>query len=94
MPPSRSTGLNYMGLNELINMIYNFMTFSEIHWLLILAFQKSFPLMATMTYNKLRKYTFANKDETFFSLYLIPPAFGFSSWLPCGPDGLLRQYCN
>ena len=33
----------------------------------------------TMTYDKLIKYTFVNKDETFiFFVYLICPEFGFS----------------
>ena len=27
MTSSRSTGINYLGLNELINIVYNFMTF-------------------------------------------------------------------
>ena len=48
--------------------------------------------MLTMTYNMLIKFTFVNKDETLsFSLYLIPPGFGFSSWLPSGLDGLLQS---
>ena len=34
MASSRLTGINYMGLNELINMIYNFMTFClKYYWL-------------------------------------------------------------
>ena len=33
MTSSRLMEINFMGLNELIKMIYNFMTFSEIYWL-------------------------------------------------------------
>ena len=51
--------------------------------------------MLTMTYNQLIKHTFVNKDETFlFFQYLIPPEFGFSSWFPCGIDGLLQPDYN
>ena len=70
MTSSGSTGINYMRLNELINIIYNFMTFGEIYWFLIFVFQKKNLSSYVMTYNKLIKYTFVNKDETFiyFSL--------------------------
>ena len=89
---SRSIGINYMGLNELMNMIYNFMTLENI-LNLIFVFQKNIFSYA-MTY-KLIKYVFVNKDETFiFSLYLILPEFGFSSWLSCGLDGLLQLDYN
>ena len=58
MASSRLTGINYMGLNELINMIYNFMTFClKYYWL---AFNLCFPENLSsyaMTYNKLIKYT-------------------------------------
>ena len=48
-----------------------------------------------VTSNKLIKYAFVNKDETFvFSLYLILPKFDFSNWLFCGLDGLLQLDYN
>lgn len=78
---SRWTRINCMGLNQLISMIYNFITFS---WS-ILAFKSFFPenlSSYTVTYNELIKYPFVNKEKTLsFSFYLIPPEFGFSSWL-------------
>ena len=71
MTSSRSTGINYMGLNELINMIYNFMIFSWNILAFNLFFQKIFPFTLILIYNKLIKCTFVNKDETFtfFSLH-------------------------
>ena len=39
----RSTSIHYMGLNELVNKIYNFYEFYlEYYWLLILVSQKTF----------------------------------------------------
>ena len=67
---SRSTGINYMALNELVNMIYNFMTLGNI-LVLIFVFRKNLFSYA-MTYNKLIKYAFVNKDETFFFSLLDP----------------------
>ena len=69
---SRSIGINYMGLSELMNMIYNFMTLGNI-LALIFIFQKNFFSYA-MTYNKLIKYTLVNKDETFTFFFLPDPA--------------------
>lgn len=56
-----------MGLNELVNKIYNFYEFC------LLAFNPCFPenlFSYAMTYSKLVRYSFVNKDETFivFSL--------------------------
>ena len=61
-----------MGLKELMNMIYNFMTLGNIPSL-IFVFQKNLFSYA-MTYNKLIRYTFVNKDETFFFFSLPVPA--------------------
>ena len=76
-----------------MNMIYNFMTSENIlAWIFV--FQKNLFSYAVV-YNKLIKYAFVNKDETFvFSLYLILPKFGFSSWLFYGLDGLLQLDYN
>ena len=69
---SRSMGINYMGLNELVNMIYNFMTLGNI-LALIFVFRKNIFSYA-MTYNKLIKYAFVNEDETFIFFSLPDPA--------------------
>ena len=90
---SRSIGINCMGLNELMNMVYKLMTLGNILDL-IFVFQKNLFSYA-MTYNKLIKYMFVNKDEAcMFSLYLILPEFGFFSWLPGRLDGLLQLDYN
>ena len=68
---SKSTGISYMGLNELMNMIYNFMTLGNI-LTLIFVFQKN-PFSYAMTY-KLIKYTLVNKDKTFIFFALPDPA--------------------
>ena len=83
-----------MGVNELIILIYNFMTFSEIYWLLIFVFQKNLS-SCTMTQNKLMKYTIVNKDETFDFFSLPDPSrIWLLQWLPCELDGLLRPDCT
>ena len=47
-----------------------------------------------MTYNKLIKYAFVDKDETFIFFYLTLPEFSFSRWLSFGFDGLLQTDYN
>ena len=69
---SRSTGINYMGLNEQVNMIYNFMTLGNI-LALIFVFRKNLFSYA-ITCNKLIKYAFENKDETCIFFSLLDPA--------------------
>ena len=54
-------------------MIYNFMT-SEIFWFLMFVFQKIFPLILFLIYNKLIKYTFVNKGEIFILFSLHDPS--------------------
>ena len=61
-----------MGLSELMNMIYNFVTLGNI-LALIFVFQKNLFSYA-MTYNKLIKYTLVNKGETFIFFSLPDPA--------------------
>ena len=70
---SRSTGMNYMELNELINMIYNSMIFSEIYQLLIFIFQKNLYSYA-MTYYKMINCPLVNKDGTHFFSSLPDPS--------------------
>ena len=61
-----------MQLNELMNMIYKFMTLENIlAW--IFTFQKTLFSYA-MAYNKLTKYAFVNKDEKFIFFSLPDPA--------------------
>ena len=59
-----------MGLNELMNMIYNSMTLGNI-LALIFVFQKNLFSYA-MNY-KLIKYTLVNKDKTFIFFALPDP---------------------
>ena len=85
---SRSMGINYMRLNKMVNVIYNFMTLGNI-LTLIFVFQKNLFSYA-MTYNKLIKFAFVNKDETFIFFSLPDPARIFVySWLSCGLDIML-----
>ena len=68
---SRATGINYMGQNELVNRIYNFMTLGNI-LALIFVFRKN--LFSYARTYKLIKYACVNKDETFIFLSLLDPA--------------------
>ena len=57
---SRSIGIIYMRLHELINMIYDFGKCTSLNlWFSVNLFSYA------MTYNHLIKYTFVNKDEAF-----------------------------
>ena len=79
-----------MGLNELMNMIYNFLTLGNI-LALIFVFQKNLFSYA-MGYNKLIKYTLVNNDKTFIFFSLPGPA---RIWLsPAGSLVDLMAYCN
>ena len=67
-----SIEISYMGLNEMISMIYSFVNFClKLGGPLYLFFFSPENIYSyTMTYNQLIKYTFVNKNETFvfFSL--------------------------
>ena len=47
---------------------------SEIFWFLMFVFQKIFPLILFLIYNKLIKYTFVNKGEIFILFFLHDPS--------------------
>ena len=47
---------------------------SEIFWFLMFVFQKIFPLILFLIYNKLIKYTFVNKGEIFILFSLHDPS--------------------
>ena len=60
-----------MGLKKLVNVIYNFMTLGNI-LALMFVFRKNIFSYA-MTYNKLIKCDFVNKNETFIFFSLPDP---------------------
>lgn len=87
-------GINYMGLNELMNMTNTFIILGQ-YTNFNLCFQRKKNLSScALTYSKLMKYTFVNKDEALntSSYYLIVLKFGFSSWLSCGLHLLQLDY--
>lgn len=89
MTSSRSTAIYYLGLNELIHMVYNFTLFSEIHCLLIL-FPRNLSSYTNYDQQKLMKYTFIKK-----MIYLFISTWSFqnlASPVACPVD--LMAYCD
>ena len=65
--------INYMGLNELMNMIIIFMTLCEIllaFLSLFFSYKETFSLMLTITYSNLINYAFVSRIETF--VFFLP----------------------
>ena len=65
--------INYMGLNELMNMIIIFMTLCEILLAFLSLFfscKETFSLMLTITYSNLINYAFVSRIETF--IFFLP----------------------
>ena len=86
-----STGIKYVGLNDQINMIYNFMTLGNIlSWIFVFLYNLSSYDMAY----KLIKHAFVNKDEMFLFFSLPGPAKFDFSWLSLGLAGLLQLDYN
>ena len=92
MTSSWSAGINYMGPNEVINMIYNFMTF---FWN-ILAFTLCFPEnLSSYTNYDLQQVDKACLCKWRWNIYLV-----LSTWLlqnlttPAGSPVDLMSYCN